>query len=84
MRAHSAVVVVVWAGWSALCVSMIAYLGASSPDRSAWLPAGAAGAVLGAAGGAAAARWRGQRGGSLLMGLLFGVLLAVGYGLWRG
>jgi hypothetical protein len=84
MRTHSAVVVVVWAGCSALCVSMIAYLGAGSPDNAPWLAAGVAGAVLGATGGAAAARWRGQKGGSLLMGLVFGVMLAVGYSLWHG
>src|SRR5262245_6582482 len=54
MRKHSAVVVVVWAGCSALCVSAVAYLGAGSPDRSPWLAAGVVAAVLGAAGGTAA------------------------------
>jgi len=85
MRTRSSVVMAVfWAGCSALCMAVIAYLGAGDPERSPWLAAGAAGAVLGAAGGAITACWRGQKRGSLLMGLIFAILLAVGYSLWHG
>jgi hypothetical protein len=84
MRTHLVLMVVFWAICSALCVSVVAYLGASSPARAPWLSAGAVGAVLGACGGAAVTWWRGQRGGSLLMGVLFAVLLAIAYLFWRG
>jgi hypothetical protein len=85
MRFQGFITVLTWAACSALCLSVVAYLGASHPAGSPWLLAVAVGAALGAACGAATIWLRGsQAGGTLLMGVLFGVLLAVGYAVWRG
>lgn len=76
-RSETAVVLLVWALWSAVCGAALVYLGSGTAAYQArWPVAGAVGCVVGGAGGWAVSRLRPGRPGVLTCGLLFGIAQA--------